>query len=225
PPALQTLTGRTYSTTANFELPSAEQGARIALGDLDGRFAQALDTRSSATSSDAFFADTTVEEKVIDLPAVVDELHRLPDSESVRRSEEYERVVENPFKSVRFEPLATVSVDVDTASYSNIRRMLTNGNQPPPGAVRIEEMINYFPYSDVAPAGDDPLAVRLEVASCPWKLEHRLLRVSLAAQRIERDESRPANLVFLIDVSGSMNDTDKLPLLVESLELLVDELK
>src|SRR5262249_38673740 len=120
-------------------------------------------------------------------------------------------------------PLSTFSIDVDTASYSNIRRFLLQQNQlPPPGAVRIEEMINYFRYEYPQPEGDKPFSVTTEVASCPWAADHRLVRIGLKGRELEKRP--PSNLVFLIDVSGSMEQPNKLPLVQQSLKMLTQQL-
>jgi len=140
-------------------------------------------------------------------------------------TENYASVNENGYKEVSKEPLSTFSVDVDRASYANIRRFLNNGQMPPKDAVRIEEMINYFDYDYVQPADEHPFSVRSEMATCPWNDEHYLLKVGLKGKEIEKENLPPSNLVFLIDVSGSMNSPNKLPLLKSSFRLLVNELR
>ncbi|MCB9897892.1 MAG: von Willebrand factor type A domain-containing protein [Planctomycetes bacterium] len=147
--------------------------------------------------------------------------------------ESYAPVHENDFRVLSADDpagaLSTFGIDVDTASYANVRRFLTRNEAPPPDAVRLEELINYFPYDDPRPRrdGEDggrPFAVSVGVASAPWRPENRLVRIALAAED-DATEGRPAsNLVFLLDVSGSMEDADKLPLLKASLELLLREL-
>ncbi len=139
-------------------------------------------------------------------------------------TESYDHVPENPFLRVTQSALSTFSIDVDTASYANVRRMLNQGMLPPAGAVRIEEMINYFVYDYPLPTGDDPFSVNVEVADCPWDAGHRLARIGIQGQIFEPEDRPPANLVFLIDVSGSMSPPNKLPLLKEALTLLVGEL-
>ncbi|MEW4530935.1 VWA domain-containing protein [Maioricimonas sp. JC845] len=139
-------------------------------------------------------------------------------------TEAYDRIVENPFQAVMDHPLSTFSIDVDTASYSNVRRYLNHGQLPPPGAVRIEELVNYFPYQYPAPEGDVPFAVNAEIAGCPWEPRHRLIRFGLKGKVIETDERPPSNLVFLLDVSGSMQSTNKLPLVKQALQLLLERL-
>ncbi|HEX6885140.1 MAG TPA: VWA domain-containing protein [Planctomycetota bacterium] len=138
--------------------------------------------------------------------------------------ESYAPVVAQGFRTAALEPLSTFSVDVDTAAYTNVRRFLLDGQQPPSDAVRIEELLNYFRYDDPRPEGAAPFAVRTEVASCPWRPQHRLLRIGLRARDVALAHLPPANLVFLIDVSGSMQPANKLPLLVKSLRLLVEHL-
>jgi Ca-activated chloride channel family protein len=139
-------------------------------------------------------------------------------------AESYDNVVDNGFVHAAANPLSTFSIDVDTASFANVRRFLTTGQLPPRGAVRIEELVNYFSYNDPPPKGDAPFSVNLEIAQCPWQRAHKLVRIGLKAREIDH-ESRPvSNLVFLIDVSGSMNEPDKLPLVKSGLRLLVDQL-
>ena len=139
-------------------------------------------------------------------------------------TESYGTIVENEFLAARENPLSTFSIDVDTASFANVRRFLESGTLPPAAAVRLEELINYFPYDDPPPSGEAPFATRVEIAECPWNAKHRLARIALKAQDVSH-RSRPAsNLVFLIDVSGSMDEPAKLPLVVSSLEQLVSRL-
>jgi Ca-activated chloride channel homolog len=145
-------------------------------------------------------------------------------AESAPSSEEYAEIVENDFVAAGEKPLSTFAVDVDAASYSNTRRMLVDGIIPPADAVRVEEFINYFSYDYPQPSGTDPFAVVTEVSECPWNPQHRLLHVGLQGRRMEVEQLPPSNLTFLVDVSGSMQSPDKLPLLKESLHLLVDQL-
>jgi len=142
-----------------------------------------------------------------------------------KNTEQYESPDENGWKSAKTDPLSTFSVDVDTASYSNIRRFLTNHELPPADAVRIEEMINYFTYSYPQPSNGDPVRISTELTSCPWKSEHRLLKIGIKGKEINLEKAPPSNLVFLIDVSGSMNHYNKLPLLKQSFKLLVNNLR
>jgi Ca-activated chloride channel family protein len=132
---------------------------------------------------------------------------------------------DNDFLAVRENPLSTFSIDVDTASYANVRRFINEDRRPPADAVRVEELVNYFPYRYQAPVGNVPFAANLEVASAPWAPEHRLVRIGLKGREVS-DAARPAaNLVFLLDVSGSMQSPNKLPLVKQSLRLLVDKLR
>ena len=140
-------------------------------------------------------------------------------------TEEYGRFQENPFLSVVDNPLSTFSIDVDRASYSNVRRYLNAGQRPPRDAVRIEELINYFTFDYPDPHGADPFSVTTETASCPWNAKNRLLLVGLQARRMKTADLPPTNLVFLIDVSGSMEMPNKLPLVKQSLGLLVNQLR
>ncbi len=146
--------------------------------------------------------------------------------EAERRAESYNPITDNPFHRVASEPLSTFSIDVDTASYSNVRRFLTQNTLPPKDAVRIEELLNYFPYDDAPPpsSSPDPFAVHVEVAGCPWNAKHRLARIGIAAMPIDQSKRPPSNLVFLVDVSGSMQEPNKLPLVQWSLQRLVDQL-
>ncbi|MDE2975256.1 MAG: von Willebrand factor type A domain-containing protein [Gemmatimonadota bacterium] len=140
-------------------------------------------------------------------------------------TESYAHIDENDFKLVSASPLSTFSIDVDRASYANVRRFIQDGERPPVDAVRIEEMINYFPYEWGDVAGEHPFAVAAEVWEAPWKREHRLVRIGLHARSIDTDDLPPGNLVFLLDVSGSMDHPDKLPLLKKAFTLLVDQLR
>ncbi|HZN32542.1 MAG TPA: VWA domain-containing protein [Pirellulaceae bacterium] len=141
-----------------------------------------------------------------------------------RGTEQYERIIENAFLSPRQQPLSTFSIDVDTASYANVRRFLTGGSLPPVNAVRIEELVNYFKYDYPQPKAGEPFSVNMEVAECPWQTGHLLLRVGLKGKEVAKQERPPSNLVFLLDVSGSMSDENKLPLLKSAMKLLVGEL-
>ncbi len=140
-------------------------------------------------------------------------------------TEGYSTIHENGFKDVSKNPLSTFSVDVDAASYSNVRRFLNNGSMPPVDAVRIEEMINYFSYNYKQPTGEDPFSINTELAECPWNKENLLLHIGLQGKQIPTENLPSSNLVFLIDVSGSMSDHNKLPLLKSAFKLLTDQLR
>jgi Ca-activated chloride channel family protein len=133
-------------------------------------------------------------------------------------------IAENDFVDASSEPLSTFGVDVDAASYSIARRMLQSGSLPSPDAVRVEEFINYFTYDYPQPTEEHPFSVTTEIAECPWNPSHRLMHVGLQGRRLESEQVPPSNLVFLVDVSGSMNSPDRLPLLQRALHLLVDQL-
>jgi Ca-activated chloride channel homolog len=156
-------------------------------------------------------------------PSVADQAYYIDDTEF--NTEGYSTVHENGFKDVKINPLSTFSIDVDAASYSNLRRYITYNSLPPMDAVRIEEMINYFSYEYPQPTGDVPFSVNHELAPCPWNPENLLLLVGLQGKKIPTENLPASNLVFLIDVSGSMQDENKLPLLVQSFKLLVNELR
>ena len=140
-------------------------------------------------------------------------------------TEDYAHIEENSFQAVADHPLSTFSIDTDGASYSNVRRFLRReGRLPPPDAVRIEELINYFPYDYPDPEGDTPFSVTMEMDAAPWNPAHRLLHIGLQGERLAIEDRPPTNLVFLLDVSGSMNAPDKLPLLKEAFGLLTEQL-
>jgi Ca-activated chloride channel family protein len=146
--------------------------------------------------------------------------HALP-----ANTERYGTINDNPIKLVSESPVSTFSVDVDHGSYSNVRRMLNHGQLPPVDAVRVEEMINYFPYDYALPKSNTPFAIHTALAPTPWNHDNILLRVALKGQDIAKNELPPANLVFLIDVSGSMSSPDKLPLLCASMKALAQQLR
>jgi Ca-activated chloride channel family protein len=140
-------------------------------------------------------------------------------------AEEYNHFSENRFQSARDHPLSTFSLDVNTAAYSNIRRMINQGQMPPKDAVRIEEMINYFNYEYANPTGEHPVAFTTEMAVCPWNEQHRIVRIGVKAKEIPNEDLPQANLVFLIDVSGSMSSANRLPLVKSSLKMLLNNLR
>ena len=157
--------------------------------------------------------------------ANLDERPAMPAPVPSRSStEDYRYREENPFRKVVREPLSTFGIDVDTASYANVRRFLRQGSLPPKDAVRIEEMVNYFSYTYGAPSGENPVAVLMDLVRAPWKQEHLLLRIGIQAETIDPAERPPGNLVFLLDVSGSMRPADKLPLLKRAMRLLIKNL-
>jgi Ca-activated chloride channel family protein len=139
-------------------------------------------------------------------------------------TEEYDRIYENEFVQALTTPVSTVSIDVDTASYSNVRRYINSNSLPPKDAVRIEELINYFEYDYPDETGEHPFSIWTQVSVCPWNQEHLLLHIGLQGKTVLLEDQPPSNLVFLIDVSGSMADSNKLPLLINGFHLLVNEL-
>lgn len=168
-----------------------------------------------------------------DMPATVSEMEieidgRPPETTQPGHegfnTESYDNIVENPFFLTRQNPLSTFSIDVDTASYSNMRRFLTQNMLPPKDSIRIEEIVNYFPYDYAPPKDDVPFAAHVEIANCPWNMEYRLARIALKGREIAREQRPLSNLVFLLDVSGSMNEPNKLPLLKRAFSMLVEQL-
>jgi Ca-activated chloride channel homolog len=146
------------------------------------------------------------------------------ESYTQHNTEEYSSISENEFKKVTDNPLSTFSIDVDTASYSNVRRFINDNQMPYSGAVRIEEMINYFDYDYHYPNKDVPFAINTEIAECPWNKENKLVQIGLQGKKMEQGKEIKSNFVFLLDVSGSMADPNKLPLLKKSFSMLVEAL-
>src|SRR5262245_1082248 len=146
------------------------------------------------------------------------------DGAEVHSAENYQPIFDNPFNLVKQDPLSTFSIGVDTASYSNVRRFLMENQLPPKDAVRIAELVNYFPYDYASPKNNEPVAFTLEVGPCPWQPKHHLLRIALKAKTIDKENMPPRNLVFLVDTSGSMQPENRLPLVQKSLRLLVEQL-
>jgi Ca-activated chloride channel homolog len=152
------------------------------------------------------------------------DLDQLRASSAPFHTDAYDHIRDNPFILVAQDPRSTFSVDVDTASYSIVRRYLMGGTLPPKDAVRIEELINYFRYDYAQPTDDHPFAVHMETAASPWTRGHRLVRIGIKGREVPRGERPPSNLVFLLDVSGSMDAPDRLPLVRAAMRLLVEEL-
>jgi Ca-activated chloride channel homolog len=181
----------------------ASSAAKSQLGQLDGLTGS---TRNSATPLEP-------KAKGASQPA------------EIATGESYKSIADNQFYTADRQPLSTFSIDVDAASYSNVRRFINDGQLPPKDAVRIEEMVNYFPYDYPQPTGDKPFSINTEVATAPWNPQHKLVQIGLQGKKISMEKLPPNNLVFLLDVSGSMNEPNKLPLLKASLKLLVNELR
>ena len=189
----------------------------------NGRQSEENKYKSEAAEADVYADSAAMKESLAedyDVP-------RYADDYVPYNGEEYSNTEENPFYSVKENPLSTFSADVDTASYTNIRRMIREGyyiDEIPAGAVRIEEMLNYFSYDLKRPGGNTPFGVTTEVADCPWNRSSELFMVGISTKEIDFSKAPPSNLVFLLDVSGSMSDEDKLPLLQKSFSMLTDNL-
>lgn len=154
----------------------------------------------------------------------LNKIKQVPDAELINE-EDYDSFEENVFEITASKPLSTFSIDVDNASYTNVRRFINNGQKVPKDAVRVEEMINFFKYNNPQPKNNDPFSINTEYSVAPWNAKHKLLRISLQGKIVPSGKLPASNLVFLIDVSGSMNDQTKLPLLKESMKILVNELR
>lgn len=148
----------------------------------------------------------------------------MDEHDQVDNRSDYTQLIENKFINPRNNPFSTFSIDVDNASYSNVRQMIAFQQMPPKEAVRIEEMINYFKYDYPNPIGEDPFSINTEMAPCPWNAAHQLLLVGIQGKKLNYTEINPSNLVFLVDVSGSMAGPGRLPLVKESMKLMVDNL-
>jgi Ca-activated chloride channel family protein len=185
----------------------------------DRRLGEMLERRAAGQDAPARVLDEALQQPIVDFAEASDDA-------AVQDREAYARIVERSFTRADGPgpALSTFSIDVDTASYANVRRMINGGSLPPRDAVRIEEMLNYFRYAYPPAVGDQPFSLSVEIASAPWQPEHRLARIGLRAQAADLDMRPPTSLVFLIDVSGSMKDQDKLPLLKTSLKRLVNRL-
>lgn len=146
-------------------------------------------------------------------------------TEPEMNTEEYDRIHENPFVSTISNPVSTFSIDVDRAAYANVRRFLNQSQMPPPDAVRIEEMINYFDYDYEQPSAQHPFSTSLEMAQCPWNSGHYLMSIGLQGKDIEVEQVPASNLVFLLDVSGSMDQPNKLPLVKNAMHILMEKLR
>jgi Ca-activated chloride channel family protein len=189
--------------------------------NIDSREAHPEEVRDKSEilrSERKFISGNTVYQQEGILPMVATE------SQQNFHTEGYDLIQENGFKSPGVEPLSTFSIDVDGASYSNVRRMINQGQIPHKDAVRIEEMVNYFSYNYPDPTSEHPFSITTEVSTAPWNVHHRLVHIGLQGKKVDLEDLQPTNLVFLIDVSGSMNAPNKLQLLKSSLKLLVDEL-
>ena len=181
-------------------------------------------TKDSASAKDAMPTPRMMPGEVQEPMIMEDELLIDTEQEKPQNTESYDIIKENTFQSPLDHPLSTFSVDVDYASYSNTRRFLMNGSLPPKDAVRIEEFINYFSYDYPAPEGAHPFSVNTEMTACPWQPNHQLVQIGLKGKDIPKEALPPSNLVFLLDVSGSMDAPNKLPLLKSAFKMLVNQL-
>jgi Ca-activated chloride channel family protein len=217
--ALVAATAGLENVVVGLPEPRGDRAAATARTDGSAQHANAAKSVVGTAGSPA----TTTRSRTVRMPTTPPSIRRRRESFD---TEAYEHIDENPFRPVSVAPLSTFSVDVDRASYANVRRFLNRGMLPPKDAVRIEELVNYFPYADVAPArGDVPLRITTEVAGAPWNARHDLVRIALRARDVDMRRAPASNLVFLVDVSGSMRGPGRLPLVKQSLALLVNELR
>ncbi|MXX68903.1 MAG: DUF3520 domain-containing protein [Gemmatimonadales bacterium] len=217
-----TLTG----AEGAYSLPGVPAGEQVVTVRLIGY--REASRRVTVTAGETVTLDFTVEQlplRLRDLVPLSATVTTVAETHPFHNTESYARIEENGFRSVGESPLSTFSIDVDRASYANVRRFIQAGERPPVDAVRIEEMINYFPYEWDAAPGDHPFEVVTEVWDAPWKPEHRLVRIGLKAPPVDTEDLPPSNLVFLVDVSGSMSPPDKLPLLKRAFALLIEQLR
>ena len=181
-------------------------------------------SNDTTTVQDIQLAPAKKEDALKEL-ATISQADTTSEQKNAFNTEDYDHIIENRFLTAKQQPLSTFSIDVDRAAYSNVRRFIEGGQLPPKGAVRIEEMINYFDYQYAPPTNADPFAVHTEVASCPWNEQHKLVQIGLQGKKLSTADLPPSNLVFLIDVSGSMDEPNKLPLVQQSLKLLTEQLR
>ena len=182
--------------------------------------------QSTLVRSEAVMADATLAKRSVSpAPMAGFAPESSPPGYQDEQREQYQALADNPIHSVTEAPVSTFSADVDTGAYANVRRLLNQGRLPPEGAVRLEEMVNYFPYDYALPTDGSPFGVTTELAPSPWNPHTRLLRIGIKASDRAVAELAPANLVFLVDVSGSMDRREGLPLVKSTLKLLVDQLR
>lgn len=194
---------------------------------IDGDFSGGSDYRNMAAETTAFYNGGSGDESGAEGAASDDSLamkYEAAYGDQDFNTEEYSYISENGFKSTIDEPLSTFSVDVDTAAYSNVRRYLNSGQKVPADAVRIEEMLNYFSYDYPEPEDGEPFSVTAEYSDCPWNEDSRLLLIGLQAEKIDFDNRPDSNLIFLLDISGSMYSEDKLPLVQKAFTMLAENL-
>jgi len=224
------VAGASVLTEPEYKVRVAEVQAELTKELTELQLSRSVLTEGEKASDDVKQAQARVEQlarKLSDLRryAESDQLALVRQQQEQSNTEAYAPVEDNPFLGVTQNPLSTFSIDVDTASYSNVRRFLKGGQLPQPAAVRIEELLNYFPYEYTPPEDGVPFAVHTEVAECPWQPSHRLLRVALKGREIPVEARPNSNLVFLIDVSGSMQDANKLSLVKTGLRMMAGQLR
>ncbi len=171
-----------------------------------------------------YVAEATYVVVEVEAEAAAEDAQAYESADASSNTEEYDYIAENNYLEAMSNPLSTFAIDVDTASYSNVRRFINNAQLPPVDAVRIEEFINYFNYDYPQPDGQHPFAISTEVSVCPWNLDHKLVHIGIQGKQVDKAALPDSNLVFLFDVSGSMNNADKLPLLKQGFGLLVQQL-
>lgn len=212
-----------YALLALFFLHACGGGSSSKQESADGQVYETLEESAVEESEASDMASPSMQRKSEKTAAPAPEPND-PDAPPTPKTEEYEEIKENPFSTAKENPITTFSIDVDNASYSNIRRYIQGNELPVAGAVRIEEMINYFSYDYPDAKGNQPFSITTEVATCPWNTEHQLVHIGLQGKKLNYQDLKPSNLVFLIDASGSMSDANKLPLLKKSLGMLLDQL-
>lgn len=179
---------------------------------------------SVSPTSAAVVSETIMEETAAEGAAPMEPVSIAAESSTDFNTEEYDRIYENEFLDALSNPLSTVSIDVDTASYSNVRRFINDSQLPPADAVRIEEFINYFNYDYPQPVDEHPFSINVELSQAPWNPEHQLAHIGLQGLDVPKEELPDSNLVFLLDVSGSMNHPNKLPLVKRAFQLLAEQM-
>jgi Ca-activated chloride channel homolog len=183
------------------------------------------ETEDVAYSSNATTSNSSMNTSGTVVVPMTNEVQRMDgEFDAKTQGERYARIDENPFLETSRAPLSTFSIDVDTAAYSNVRRYLNDGQLPPKDAVRIEELINYFEYDYPQPIGNQPFSVSTEAATAPWNQKHKIVSIGLQGKKVSMEDAPPSNLVFLVDVSGSMNTPDRLPLVKQGLKHLANQL-
>jgi len=222
------IEGSKTATQTNFEGKysiEAEEGDRLVFSYLGYKTAK-IKLGKNKVVNVSLKPDTSALEESIIVSGVNNSQLRIRGMSSLPpQRESYNRIEENTFKSVNTSPLSTFSIDVDKAAYSNLRRMINNGQKIPKDAVKIEEMVNYFDYDYAEPVDEHPFAIHTNVAETPWNHETRLVKIALQGKTVALNDVPASNLVFLLDVSGSMNSPNKLPLLKSAFKLLTSQLR